>query len=487
MAFKDLREWIAKLEGEGELARIKAKVDWNLEIGGILRETFDREGPALLFESIKDHENTICKKLFAGSLATYPRIALMMGLPKDTHPRELIAEYMRRIEKPIKPVVVKTGPVKENIVKGDDVDLYQFPAPKWQYRDGGRYIGTCDGVILKDPETGWQNVGLYRRMVHDKNHTGITIIHGQQNWMIWRKYKDRGAKTMPVAVACGWDPVLPMMACAYQPPQVSEYDMMGAIRQEPVELVKCETSELEVPASAEIVLEGEISLDFNTFRYEGPFGEYCGYYTSLGSDKPVVTWNCITYRNDPILQGTLEGRPINEDHRMESINHSALLWRQLNGQIRGVKGVNVHPSTGWSNVFIQVDNSYIGQPQQVAFAVWGSYMSNQVGKNVIVVDTDIDIFDLNDLAWAFAYRVDPPRDIQQITGIIGPADPVKHADTRIGQTTFEGSKLLIDATRYWGHPRTDKWFGEKFAPVAYPDEETMKSVRSRWEEYGINR
>ena len=143
-----------------------------------MQEVFDREGPALLFENIKDHENTLCKKLFVGSLATYPRIALAMGLAKDTPHKEIVRVYRERIRKPVKPVSVKFGVVKKNILTGDKIDLYQFPAPKWHDRDGGRYLGTCDGVVTKDPETGWVNIGLYRRMIHDKNHTGITIILG---------------------------------------------------------------------------------------------------------------------------------------------------------------------------------------------------------------------------------------------------------------------------------------------------------------------
>ncbi len=488
MAYKDLREWIAKLESEGDLARVKAKVDWNLEIGGIIQEVFNREGPALLFENIKDYEDTLCKKLFTGSLATYSRIALMMGLPKDTPPQKLIKVYMERIKNPVKPVRVETGLVKENILKGDEVDLSQFPAPRWHHLDGGRYIGTCDGVVTKDPETGWLNIGLYRRMIHDRNHTGITIIHGQHNWMHWRKYRRMGKKTMPVAMVNGWDPVMPMIACSAQPPQVCEYDIMGALRQKPVELVKCETVDLEVPASAEIVIEGEISTDFDTFRMEGPFGEYQGYYGSAASKKPVVTWNCITYRNDPILQGTLEGVPINEDHRMESISFSALLWQYLNERMTGVLGVNVHPSTGWTNVFVQIDNSYLGQVQQVATGIWSIPVGGMIGKNVMVVDEDIDIFDLNKIAWAFATRVYPPRDIVQFPGPVPVTDPSIHPKDRVGpagETVVQGVRLLIDATKYIGNSRSDQWFGEKFSPVAYPDEETMKLVRSRWEEYGV--
>ena len=485
MAYENLREWIAKLESEGELARIKTKVNWDLEIGGIVQEVFDTKGPALLFENIKDHENTICKKLFTASLSTYSRIALMLGLPKDTPQSELIQECRERMKNPIKPVMVETGPVKENILKGDQVDLFQFPAPRWHDMDGGRYIGTCDGVVTKDPETGWVNIGLYRRMIHDRNHTGITIIHGQDIWKMWRKYRKLGYKTMPIAMINGWDPVLAFSSSTSMPePEYCEYDLMGALRQKPVELVKCETVDLEVPANCEIVIEGELLLDFDSFRTEGPFGEYSGYYGSVASKKPVIRWNCITHRNDPILQGTMEGVPINEDHCMLSVSYSALLWDHLNKWVSGVTAVNVDPAA-YVNAYIQIDNSYIGQVQQVAFTSWVLPLSGHMWKNIMVVDEDIDVFNYEKLSWAFGFRVDPPRDIIMIPGAIGTTDPVKHPDERVGQTTIEGTRLLIDATKYFGNPRTDKWFGEKFSPVCYPDEETMKLVRNRWKEYGI--
>lgn len=488
MAYQDLREWIDTLEKEGELTRVKAKVDWDLEIGGITQEVFDKEGPALLFENIKDHEETLCRKLFTGSLATYPRIALMMGLPKDTPPKEMIKIYMERIKTPIKPELVKTGPVKKNIVSADKVDLFQFPAPKWRYLDGGRFIGTCDGVVTKDPESGWVNIGLYRRQILNKNQTGITIIPGQHNWMHWRSHRKLGKKKMPVAMVNGWDPVLPMISCSPQGVGVCEYDVMGAIRQRPVELVKCETIDLEVPANAQMVLEGEIDLDFDSFMMEGPFGEFQGYYGSLASKKPAITWNCITYQDDPILQGTLEGIPINEDHTMQSINLSALCWETLNERMHGVLGVNLDRSTGWTNAFVQIDNSYMGQVQQVATGIWCNDWAFQVGKNIMVVDEDIDIFDLNKISWAFATRVYPPRDLIQFPGSSLVTDPSVHPNDRVGlkgQTTYMGVRLLIDATKFLGNPRHEHWGGERFAPVARHDEGTVNKVRKRWPEYGI--
>ncbi len=486
MACKDLREWIDALEKEGELARVKTKVDWNLEMGGINQEVYDREGPALLFENIKDYENTLCKKLFVNSLATFPRISMMMGLSKNTHPRELITTYMDRVKELVKPRIVKDGPVKENVLRGDDVDLFQLPAGKWHSLDGGRYLITMNGVVTKDPETGWENVGTYRGMIHDRNHTGMSIVHNQHIWMHWRKHKKLGRKTMPCAVVLGWEPVLPMVASSNVPTNVDEYDIMGAIRQEPIELVKCETVELEVPASAEIVLEGEISLDLDTLKLEGPFGEYTGYYGSGAPGlRPVFTVNCIMCRNDPVLQSTLIAPPVDEADRMQEVQHSAYVWEVLNNHMVGVTGVNVDASTGCTNVFIQIDNSYIGQVQQAAAVIWALPLSVYVGKNIMVVDQDIDIFDLGKLNWAFAYRVDPKRDLIQYPGLISPLDPITHPKDKVRADVQMGTRLLIDATKNIMNPRSDTWFGEKFAPVCYPDEETRKLVRNRWEEYGI--
>jgi 4-hydroxy-3-polyprenylbenzoate decarboxylase len=485
MANKDLRDWIKKLEDEQELAIVKAKVNWDLELGGVVQEAQDRRGPALLFENIKDHEKTFCTKLFSSSLSTYPRLALALGLPKDTPPRELIKVYMERINKPVKPVMVKTGPVKQNILTGDKVNLLGIPVPKWHHRDGGRFIGTCDGVVTKDPETGLLNIGLYRRQLHDRNHTGLTIVHGKDTWLHWRKYKALGRKTMPIAVIEGWNPVLPLVACARVPAEVCEYDVMGALMEEPVELVKCETVDLEVPANAEIVCEGEVSLDYDSFRMEGPFGEYSGYYGRLPTPKPVITVNCITYRDGPIYQGTLEGVPINEDHMMASLNFSALAWDFLNKQMTGVTGVNADPSAPYANLILQIDNSYVGQVFQATCAIWGSGISRSSAKNIIVVDPDIDIFDLRQVVWAIAYRCDPSRDIKTFPGLFGSSDVTIHPKDRIGTTSYLGTRLLIDATKWIGYPRTEEWFGETFAPSAMVDEETMKRVRSKWQEYGI--
>ena len=485
MAVKDLREWIEVLEKEGEVARVNTKVDWNLELGGITQETFDREGPALLFENIKDYEDALCKRFFTGALATYPRIALMLGVPKETPPRELISIWRKRAKNLIKPKIVSTGPCKENRIKGGEIDLLkQFPVPLWHKLDGGRYIGTFDGVVTKERDGDWINVGNYRRMVHNQNQMGIAFPLGQHIWMHWRSYRKKG-ENVPIAIAAGWNPILPAVACSHVPPGVCEYDVMGGLMGEPIELVKCETSDLLVPASAEIVFEGELNTNMDTFTMEGPFGEYTGYYCTVPSKRPVMTIKTITFRNNPILQGTLEGVPINEDHRICSIHHSASVFDLLEERMPGVKAVNVDPSTGWANVFVQIDNSYYGQVQQVAANIWSSGISTMVGKNVFVFDEDIDIWDLRKILWAFAYRVTTDRGIAKFPGWVSPLDPSVHPKDTVHEAIKKGDRLLIDATKPIDWPRTDKWFGEKFPPLAYPDEQTMTHVRKNWNHYGI--
>ncbi len=481
MAINDLREWIDVLDREGELARVKAEVDWNLEIGGILREVCDTEGPALLFDDIKDYRQTLCKKLFTGSLATFPRVALMLGLPKDTPYREIIQVWQERSKKPLKPVVVTQAPCQENILMGEEVDLFQLPVPHWSNLDGGRYISTFDSVVTRDAQTGWENSGVYRAVIHDRRTTTMSVAQGQHIWYHWRTWRKQG-KNMPLAIAIGGDPLLPAVASAPVPLQVNEWDIHGGLRQKPLELVKCKTVDLLVPAQAEIILEGEVVTDIATFVNDGPFSEFTGHYGGK-SQRPIFKVNCMTFRNDPIFQGTITGMPITEDHRVTSVSHSAIMWDLLNERMSGVTGVNADPSTAYANIIVQIDNSYYGQVQQVAANIWSSSLSNMMGKNIIVCDEDVDIYNLDRVFWALGYRVDPERDIIKYPGWISALDPIVHPQERLGFGGNRGTRLLIDATKAIDKPRAEELFGGRFAKVAYPDQETMERVRKNWPKY----
>lgn len=485
MAFDDLRQWIALLEEQGELKRIKAKVDWNLELAHVARKALGQRGQALLFENIKDHENTRGRRLFINSMAKRSRLALMLGLPKGTQREELISEARKRFKGRIKPEIVKTGPVKENIVKGDDVDLFQFPVPKWQPLDGGRYINTYCGIVTRDPDSGELNVGLYRGMIAGKNKISVFMVP-QQHWGInYVKYKQRG-QAMPVAVAYGWDPVLIFTASA--PVAGPEYEIMGSMRGKAVPLVKCETSDLEVPASAEIVVEGTISQDPSTFEIEGPFGEWPGYY-GWSRKRPVIKVDCITHRNDPIFQGQVEGmRPgiISEAGYMAFLSHAALIMNYL--ETAGVPGViDVVPGP-W--IVVKIHKCYEGHAKQVAAALWGSWLSLQHTKIIMVVDEDVDIHSIRDLQLAIRDRVDPKDDLTVFPNTAGSSlDPSLSWEERDEWKYGAGiqNKLLIDATIDWRkHPVRPEWGNRRYPPYcADVTPEIDALVENRWKEYGF--
>jgi hypothetical protein len=239
--FLDLRQWIDLLESEGELHRITAPVSWDREIGTVSRKVLERKGPALLFENIRGYENARGRRVFTGGIGTRERLALALGFPKDTNNRAIVQHVMKKNRERIPPVRMATGPVKENIVKGDAIDLLEFPVPKWHYLEGGRYINTYACIVTKDPETRVQNVGIYRGMVGRKNSIPSLLIMGGQHWgQHFAKYADRREK-MPVACVIGWDPIMGFLAGSPLPAGVCEFEVLGAYRDSPVPLVRCES------------------------------------------------------------------------------------------------------------------------------------------------------------------------------------------------------------------------------------------------------
>ena len=485
MASRDLRVWIDQLEAEGELKRISAKVDWDEEIAHVVRKVFMQRGPALLFENIKDHENTRSTKLFTSGLGKRSRMALMLGLPKDTPTEELIQVARKRLKEPLEPVRVKAGPVKENIVKGEDVDLFQFPVPKWHPLDLGRYINTFCGTVTKDPDTGEHNVGIYRGTILSRNRIGVMLVPAQHWGITYKKYQEMG-KAMPVAVVYGWDPSLLFVAGA--PVKGCEYDLAGAMRQEPTELVKCETSDLEVPAFAEIVVEGTISPDPSTYEVEGPFGEWTGFYGEARR-RPVLEVSCISHRNDPIFRGGLEGMKagvVNESAVMTSIAFSAIAWNVLDSQeIPGVLDLTIGPIT-----VVKIHKTYQGQARQIAAALWGSRLTVNILKLIMVVEEDVDIHNLRALQLAFRDKVDPTRDLVVFPEYMGSTlDPAMPSDMKDELKYGIGvqNKLLIDATTDWEtHPIRAEWGDRRYPPTCTePSPEIEELVERRWKEYGF--
>jgi UbiD family decarboxylase len=492
MSFVDMREWIARLDKEGELRRITAEVSWDRELGAIARRVLEKKGPALLFERIKGYETGRCTKVFVSGLGSVGRLALSLGFPKDASNRDLVQHVMKLNRQTIAPTIVATGPVKDVIVRGKDIDQTEFPVPKWHYLEGGRYIHTFSGVVTRDPETRAMNVGIYRGMIGKKNTAPFLLIKGGQHWgQHFLKYSARG-EPMPVACVIGWDPIMPFLAGSPIPTGVCEWDVMGAYRGEPAELVRCETVDLEVPAGAEIVIEGFISDDPATYESEGPFGEFTGYVSDVPTPRPTMQVTCITHRRDPILRGCLEGTlpgSYSENSVMSSVQRAAIAWNILTAAgIPGVRDVFVPPITNGVNIVVQIKKAYQGQPKQIAAALWGSSAAQYRYKNVTVVEEDIDPASYEQVDWAFAHRVNAGEDgLVIFPGIFGspidPSTPPEDRDVaRLGTGLW--NRVLIDATRSWKLERRAEW-GERFPPTVRPAAEDEAKVRARWDELGL--
>lgn len=491
----DLREWIALLEEAGELKRIKAEVDWNGELGAITRINSRRGGPALLFENIKGYKNTVCNRLFTNGLGSRKRLALSLNLLPDSDDRTITKTMKERFAPRAETVKRDSGPVQENIIKGKNVDLYSFPVPYWNFRDGGRYINTACSVVTADPETKLMNIGTYRGMIASKNSISVLLAASQHWGSHFTKYKRLGQE-MPVAVVYGWDPALLIVSTAQLThPGCSEYEIAGALAQCPVELVKCQTSDLWVPASAEIVIEGRISPDPNTFEMEGPFAEYVGYYGGFASKKPVIRVDCITHRNDPIFRGCLEGGTpagVAEPYHWMTHSKCATIWHYLEMiNVAEILGVWSSILARGTNIRVQIKKAYRGQAKQIAHAIWGSHLALHSGKMIIVVDEDIDVFDNEAVNWALAYRVNAERgDVQVAHGCIGsmldPSTPLEERDVvKYGQGAW--SPVLIDATIDWNLKPEEQYEGKRFPPWATDiSPELEQLVEQRWNEYGLS-
>lgn len=497
VAFGDLRGWIQALDAAGELHTIEAEVDWNVELGTIARlAQGPGTGPALLFNSIRDYgSNSRCHQVFTGGLSSPRRVAMMLGLAADTHARELVKIGRSILTESIPPRVVATGPAKENVITGDAVDLAEFPVPQWNRVDGGRYILTYGGVVTKDPDTGVMNVGIYRGMVAGKNKIPILMWRAQHIGHHVTAWQQDGHREMPIAVAIGWEPTLGFVGGAPVPKGVCEYDVMGAIRGEPVELVKCETVDLYVPASAEIVIEGYLQLDPQSYAMEGPYAEFTGYVAGERSPKPTIRVTAVTHRTDPILRGTIEGSlpgSYSENGVCSSIMRAATAWNVLDrAGVPGVTDVWCPPVQAGINTLVQIRQSYRGQAKQVANALWGSSAAHVRYKHVTVVDDDIDIHDYAAVDWAIALRVNAgENDIVIMPATFGAGlDPsTRRRDRNVAQFgTGKWNRVLIDATVNLDYDPDPDLDGARFPPKVWPAQNDIDAVKARWSELGLNK
>jgi len=473
----DLRDYIEAIEGIGQLKRVKAEVNWELEIGTILYEVMKGSNCAVLFENIKG-----CSKGFrflANTWNSIERVNLMYGLPIETYPHDLILERLRREDRPIKPRIVSGGPCKENIMKGSEINLLKFPNPRYHHMIK-RYFGSNHGVITKDPETGVRNVGMYRMMVHDESTLGFSFGPAQGIVEHLRKAEARD-EALPIAITCGQNPLNVVCGATAYPKNVDEFTMVGALQQRPLDLVKCETIPLEVPASAEIVVEGEVPPGVK--RIEGPFTEYPGCTTGV-VEAPIVKIKCITYRTDPIQDGGYHAGAYDAYHICNSINKSVAAWnigRRLGRT--DMKAVSFWPWSTEDTLIVSIDKQYAGQAYDVAQLL----LSNlPFTKNAFVVDKDIDPWKIEEVIWAFNTRVLAGRDIKIAKNVKG-----SYLDTAVPISRRGlGDRLIVDAT--WpivpedDFPPRQEWGGLSHPPLSVPRDEDIRAVKARWKEYGLD-
>ena len=494
-AFGDLRGWIDALRDADELAEIDREVHWDVELGTIIRMAQGTgSGPAFLFNNITDYNgpDALSGQVFTGGQGSYSRLAMMFGLPQDTPVRELVKICRTIFMERLPPVTVKTGPVKENIITGDDIDLLKFPVPKWNRGDGGRYALTYAGCVTKDPDSDVHNIGIYRGMVLDQNNLGVLLWRAQGWGNHYAKHAEEGTE-MPVAFVIGWEPSMGFTGGAAIPRGISEYDVMGAIRGEPVELVDCETVPLKVPASAEIVIEGWISTDPKSFRPEGPYAEFTGYYALETTPKHVARVSAITHRTKPIFRGTMEGaipKSYGENPIMSSVMRSATAWNALDSAgVPGVTDVFGMPIQAGVNIFVQIQQTYRGQAKQVAAALWGNSASHVRYKHVTVVDQDIDIHDYAAVDWAFAWRFNAGEDDLIVYPSnwgagLDPSVRARDSDVHLFGTG-KWHRVLMDCTINLDYePGPD---GNRYPPTVHPSKADAGAVRARWAELGLDK
>ncbi|HEY3115170.1 MAG TPA: UbiD family decarboxylase, partial [Chloroflexota bacterium] len=424
--------------------------------------------PVAIFDDIPGYAPGY--RVLVNSFQTHERVAFTLGVPHDRPLREMLDHWRSRLTslRPISPIEVKDGPVMENVMTGNDVNLLKFPAPKWHPLDGGRYIGTGSFDVTRDPDDGWVNCGTYRVMVQNEKQVGYYISPGKHGRMHRQKYFDRGEKC-PVVMVLGSNPLMFLASCTEVPYQLTEYDWVGGVTGEPMKVIRGPITGLPFPADAEIVLEGFANPDVQL--PEGPFGEWTGYYASGGRTEPVLDVQAIYHRNDPILLGSPPNKPPDEQARYRAFMRSALLRDDLEkAGLPAIEGVWCH-EVGGSRLLVAVSikQQYAGHARQAGHLACNVHAGNYLGRYVIVVDEDIDPTNLEDVMWALCTRSDPVRSIDIIQRAwSGPLDPAIHPDEK-----GHNSRAIIDACRPY------EW-RDKFPLVSNLTPEQQKVARERW-------
>ena len=482
MPFEDLREFIRALEKKHQLKRIKTEVDSDLEIAEITDRVSKQGGPALLFESVKGHSIPVLinalgsrdRMKIALDIDDYSEITERISELTDVKSPQGLIEKIKMIPRladlgKMFPKMVKDGPCKERVLREGKFSLFDFPIIKCWPEDGGRYI-TMPLVFSKNPDTGKRNCGMYRMQVYDETTTGMHWQIHKNGAQHFRTQVRGGGGRLDVAVAIGADPVTVFCAILPLPEDLDELMIAGFLRERPVEMVKCETVDVEVPANAEIVLEGYV--DTSERRVEGPFGDHTGYY-SLEDDFPVFHITCLTHRKNPIYQTTIVGKPPMEDCWMgEAIERIFLPLMQR--QFPEVVDYHMPFAGVFHNMMIvSIRKDYPGHARKVMNGIW-SLPQAMFTKAIIVVDDDTDVREMNEVAWRVLNNIDPERDIQFM---LGPVDQLDHSS----RLPNFGSKMGVDGTRKW----KSEGFTRPWPRELRMSEEIKECVDALWPKLGL--
>ena len=439
---EDLRLFIREVDRISQLEIVEG-AECNEDIGPLTEIASEINGPALLFDNIKGFPKGF--RVLSNIYTTTQRTAIALGLPPHLDKMEIIKEWRKKRKQfvPLLPREVSSGPVCENVLPEEDLNLYRFPAPKWHEHDGGNYIGTGTAVILKDPETGIVNVGAYRVMIHDEKTISMWISPGRHGSLIMQKYHEKGS-ACPVAAVCGEGPAI-FLESAYSVPQEAPgFSFAGWLQGSPVEYIVSEVTGLPIPVNSEMVLEGEIPP--GELRLEGPFGEWRGYY-SLRKPAPIVRVKMIRHRSDPINHGNPPLKPPLKGEVL-AVNFISVpdIWDALEAaDIPDVQGVWVAEESSASMVtVVSIKQRYAGHAMQAAMVAGGCRGGAYTNRYVIVVDEDIDITNPLELWWALGTRTDPETSINIVRDCwSSPGDMwISTEDVKAGKTTNTKAILI---------------------------------------------
>jgi phenylphosphate carboxylase alpha subunit len=473
--FRDTRDFMDALRAGGDLHEIEKEVHWDLELGAISRLACEKDGPALWFKRLTDYPQEITA--FANPMATWRRVAVTFGLSPDSSLKEIYAEYEKREGSLIPPLTVQNAPCKEVVKLGDDVDLFAFPAPMLHDGDGGRYLGTWDLAVSYDPATKWVNWGMYRFMVYGARHvTGFPRPTSHLGKVFQEHYAAKN-KPMPMALVIGADPMSHFAASATYHIGGEEAALAGGLRGAPVEVVRCETSDLLVPANSEIVIECEVLP--NCVGLEGPYGEYPGYRTGEMGNGILCRATAITHRHNPIL--TVDATGYRDDSStITALTGAIAIKHRLERHGVAVLNVNV-PREGAVHMAV-IGVEYGGK--QVARQILETLTSRRaLISKIFLVEPDVDVYDIGKVLHAFSTKCHPGHGIH-VVHYEGRANTLTPCYSQGERAMQKGASVLYDCT--W----PGEWSREWEVPVKatfetiFP-EPVRQKVLSEWKSYGF--